>query len=129
MGILEDGIGNVNHVMIKLKISINCIVYKFFRGYYLLNDQRRPAFCRSNKTRPAKPGRFISPARTGPGTAGISRAGGTSLVRFDLTELPGLDDLHNPAGPIAAAQDLAAKFMVPTGAFSLLTVQQRVSMP
>ena len=33
----------------------------------------------------------------------------TSLALLDLTELPGLDDLHNPTGPIAAAQNLAAK--------------------
>ncbi len=28
---------------------------------------------------------------------------------LDLTELPGLDDLHSPSGPIAAAQQLAAQ--------------------
>jgi hypothetical protein len=32
MGILEDGIGNVNQVMIKLKLSIICIVLKIFPG-------------------------------------------------------------------------------------------------
>jgi arginine decarboxylase len=30
------------------------------------------------------------------------------LAHFDLTELPGLDDLHNPSGAIALAQQLAA---------------------
>ena len=35
--------------------------------------------------------------------------GGQALFTFDLTELPGLDNLHNPRGPIAQAQDLAAK--------------------
>lgn len=34
---------------------------------------------------------------------------GQALYSLDLTELPGLDDLHNPTGPIAAAQNLAAK--------------------
>ncbi|OAT86120.1 aminotransferase class I/II-fold pyridoxal phosphate-dependent enzyme [Desulfotomaculum copahuensis] len=31
-----------------------------------------------------------------------------NIFRFDLTELPGLDDLHHPQGAIAAAQQLAA---------------------
>jgi arginine decarboxylase len=35
--------------------------------------------------------------------------GGQALFAFDLTELPGLDDLHNPGGAIAEAQALAAK--------------------
>lgn len=30
------------------------------------------------------------------------------LFSLDLTELPGLDDLHNPVGPLARAQELAA---------------------
>ena len=30
------------------------------------------------------------------------------LAKYDLTELPGLDDLHNPTGMIRDAQDLAA---------------------
>jgi len=34
---------------------------------------------------------------------------GQAWHSLDLTELPGLDDLHNPTGPIAAAQNLAAK--------------------
>ncbi len=34
---------------------------------------------------------------------------GKALFELDLTEIPGLDDLHNPTGPIAAAQELAAK--------------------
>lgn len=33
---------------------------------------------------------------------------GEGVGRLDLTELPGLDDLHAPHGPIAAAQALAA---------------------
>lgn len=39
----------------------------------------------------------------------LSNLGGRALFALDLTELPGLDDLHNPVGPIAEAQDLAAK--------------------
>jgi len=44
------------------------------------------------------------------GGAGLPRAfpDGREFLRFDLTELPGLDDLHAPAGPIARAQELAA---------------------
>ncbi|MDQ0352633.1 lysine decarboxylase [Alkalibacillus filiformis] len=32
------------------------------------------------------------------------------LFRYDLTELPGLDDLHEPEGPILEAQKLAAQY-------------------
>lgn len=32
-----------------------------------------------------------------------------SLISYDLTELPGLDNLYDPSGPIARAQDLAAQ--------------------
>ncbi len=35
--------------------------------------------------------------------------GEQSIFAFDQTELPGLDDLHNPHGPIAEAQALAAE--------------------
>ncbi|BAF58242.1 arginine/lysine/ornithine decarboxylases [Pelotomaculum thermopropionicum SI] len=34
---------------------------------------------------------------------------GSALFGLDLTELPGLDDLHSPRGPIARAQELAAQ--------------------
>lgn len=34
---------------------------------------------------------------------------GRALYEFDLTELPGLDDLHRPAGAIAEAEGLAAR--------------------
>lgn len=40
--------------------------------------------------------------------ADLLALGGQALFAFDLTELPGLDDLHNPQGPIARAQELAA---------------------
>lgn len=33
---------------------------------------------------------------------------GSSALQLDLTEAPGLDDLHAPSGPIRAAQELAA---------------------
>ena len=36
------------------------------------------------------------------------RLGKGGLFALDLTELPGLDDLHNPVGPLARAQELAA---------------------
>ncbi len=42
------------------------------------------------------------------GGRGLPRNLVDDLVRLDLTELPGLDDLHAPAGPIARAQELAA---------------------
>lgn len=32
-----------------------------------------------------------------------------NLAKIDLTEVPGLDNLHNPEGPILEAQKLAAK--------------------
>ncbi|OPY58654.1 MAG: Arginine decarboxylase [Pelotomaculum sp. PtaU1.Bin035] len=35
--------------------------------------------------------------------------GGQALFELDLTEIPGLDDLHNPRGAIASAQALAAR--------------------
>jgi len=34
---------------------------------------------------------------------------GDKLAALDLTELPGLDDLHHPQGPIARAQELTAR--------------------
>lgn len=35
--------------------------------------------------------------------------GGQAIFSLDLTEIPGLDDLHNPRGAIARAQELAAE--------------------
>lgn len=49
---------------------------------------------------------FHFPAHAGGRGLPPSLAGG--LARLDLTELPGLDDLHAPSGPIARAQELAA---------------------
>ena len=34
---------------------------------------------------------------------------GDGVFRYDLTEANGLDDLHNPSGPIREAQELAAQ--------------------
>ncbi len=39
----------------------------------------------------------------------LAALGGQALFSLDMTELPGLDDLHNPGGPIALAQELAAE--------------------
>lgn len=45
----------------------------------------------------------------GPGLpAGVAGAAFAKVARLDLTELPKLDDLHNPTGAIAEAQALAA---------------------
>ncbi len=45
----------------------------------------------------------------GRGLARTLRALAGQLARYDLTELPGLDDLHAPSGPIAQAEALAAR--------------------
>ncbi|KUK41188.1 MAG: Arginine decarboxylase [Clostridia bacterium 62_21] len=42
------------------------------------------------------------------------------LLTRDLTELPGLDDLHRPHGPIAAAQRLAAELFGAAATFFLV---------
>ena len=39
----------------------------------------------------------------------LTAAFGSEVARLDLTELPGLDDLHAPDGPIAEAEALAAE--------------------
>lgn len=39
---------------------------------------------------------------------GLMSLGNENIFSLDLTELPGLDDLHNPSGPILQAQELAA---------------------
>ncbi|MBE0465625.1 MAG: decarboxylase [Candidatus Desulforudis sp.] len=49
---------------------------------------------------------FHFPAHVG--GRGLPLALTGELARLDLTELPGLDDLHAPTGPIARAQELAA---------------------
>jgi len=41
--------------------------------------------------------------------AELSSLDGQALFELDLTEIPGLDDLHNPQGAIALAQELAAR--------------------
>lgn len=39
----------------------------------------------------------------------LSSLSGKALFELDMTEIPGLDDLHNPEGPIAMAEELAAE--------------------
>lgn len=43
-----------------------------------------------------------------------------SLLSLDLTEIPGLDDLHAPSGVIAKAEDLAAEFFRAVHTFFLI---------
>lgn len=78
----------------------------------MFNDQRRaPLFEALKKHTVKNPACFHIPGHgQGKGLPfELSSQGGQALFGLDLTELPGLDDLHNPAGPIAEAQDLAAK--------------------
>jgi len=78
----------------------------------LLNEQRRaPLFEALKEHALKKPAGFHIPGHgQGRGLpAELLSLGGQALFAFDLTELPGLDDLHNPGGPIAGAQALAAK--------------------
>lgn len=42
------------------------------------------------------------------------------FLKMDLTELAGLDNLHNPQGPIARAQELAARLYKSKSAFFLV---------
>lgn len=42
------------------------------------------------------------------------------FLKMDLTELTGLDNLHNPQGPIARAQEIAAKLYKAKSAFFLV---------
>ncbi|MBP7331631.1 MAG: Arginine decarboxylase [Firmicutes bacterium ADurb.Bin373] len=78
----------------------------------MLNDQRgAPLFAALIKHARQNPAGFHIPGH-GQGRGlppELAGQAGQALCALDLTELPGLDDLHNPAGPIAAAQDLAAK--------------------
>ncbi|MGB9804239.1 aminotransferase class I/II-fold pyridoxal phosphate-dependent enzyme [Desulfofundulus sp.] len=46
--------------------------------------------------------------------------GGKEILQLDLTELPGLDDLHHPEGVIARAQALAAELFGAGQAFFLV---------
>ncbi len=78
----------------------------------MLNEQRRaPLFEALKEHILKKPAGFHIPGHgQGKGLPPeLLSLGGQALFAFDLTELPGLDDLHNPGGPIAEAQDLAAK--------------------
>ncbi|MFX4262898.1 aminotransferase class I/II-fold pyridoxal phosphate-dependent enzyme [Pelotomaculum propionicicum] len=78
----------------------------------MLDNQRRaPLFEALKKHAGKNPACFHIPGHgQGKGLPfELSSQGGQALFGLDLTELPGLDDLHNPAGPIAEAQGLAAK--------------------
>ncbi|MDK2881756.1 MAG: hypothetical protein PWP58_91 [Bacillota bacterium] len=50
----------------------------------------------------------------------LGAAWGRSLLEFDLTELPGLDNLHAPAGAIRVAQELAAELYGADASFFLV---------
>lgn len=63
------------------------------------------ALCRHAAQRPAS---FHTPGHSFRGLPEEILALGGELFQLDLSELPGLDDLHNPRGPIAEAQGLAA---------------------
>jgi arginine/lysine/ornithine decarboxylase len=87
----------------------------------VFNDQRRaPLFEALKKHTVKNPACFHIPGHgQGKGLPfELSSQGGQALFRLDLTELPGLDDLHNPAGPIAEAQVWPQKFTVLTVLFS-----------
>lgn len=78
----------------------------------MLNDQSRaPLFEAIKKHALKNPAGFHIPGHgQGKGLpAGLSKLEGQALFALDLTELPGLDDLHNPGGPIAGAQELASE--------------------
>lgn len=76
----------------------------------MVGNDRAPLFEALLKHISRNPSRFHVPGhgqgRYLPGE--LSAPGGRSLFSLDLTELPGTDDLHNPGGPIARAQELAA---------------------
>ncbi len=63
---------------------------------------------------------FHVPAHLGrplPGLAGLKTEG---LFSLDVTELPGLDDLHSPTGPLLEAQELAAELFGAKSTFFLV---------
>ena len=71
-----------------------------------LSQRRAPLFEALKRHIAREYAGFHFPAHGGGRGLPPSLAGG--LARLDLTELPGLDDLHAPSGPIARAQELAA---------------------
>ncbi|MDD4334264.1 MAG: DegT/DnrJ/EryC1/StrS family aminotransferase [Desulfotomaculaceae bacterium] len=76
----------------------------------MLNDlHRAPLFAALKKHARQNPAGFHIPGHGQGLPPELATHAGQALCALDLTELPGLDDLHNPTGPIAAAQDLAAK--------------------
>lgn len=73
----------------------------------MLQQRRAPLFEALKRHVAREYAGFHFPAHSGGrGLRGLGQVG--DLLRLDLTELPGLDDLHAPAGPIARAQELAA---------------------
>jgi len=98
--------------MIKLSFSKSCIFLKLLQAEVFIFLRRRQdraplfeALVRHNAKNPA--GFHIPGHRQG--QALPPELGERAIFAFDLTELPGLDDLHNPHGPIAESQALAAE--------------------
>ena len=57
----------------------------------------------------SNPTRFHTPGHKGRGINKIARNFRQNLFSWDVTEVPGLDDLHQPRGPIEKAQKKLAK--------------------
>ena len=63
---------------------------------------------------------FHVPAHMGRPLPGFERMEGQHFFAYDLTELPGLDDLHCPVGPLKEAEELAAGFFQARRTFFLV---------
>jgi arginine decarboxylase len=63
---------------------------------------------------------FHVPAHLGQPLPGFKKITGEGLFPLDLTELPGLDDLHCPTGPLQQAQELAAQLFGARSTFFLV---------
>lgn len=63
---------------------------------------------------------FHVPAHLGQLLPGFKKMTGEGLFPLDLTELPGLDDLHCPTGPLQQAQELAAQLFGARSTFFLV---------
>jgi len=105
---LAAAVGNVIFLVIKLKSGEN-----FSRRGIVLSENNGlaplyEALCRHAAKSAAR--LHIPGHKQGRGLPGelLDMDAGT-LFSFDLTELPGLDDLHNPREAIARAQELAAE--------------------
>ncbi len=86
------------------------------------DQQRVPLYEALRRHLGTEAARFHVPGhKGGRGSAAfLGRALGRDLALLDLTELPGLDDLHAPDGVIAEAQDLAAAAFGATRSFFLV---------